>query len=85
MIVLHAGVCEQQLYFWGEIAIAEQTHPARRGQPPKKQRVLPYDAGLEQLGTALAVRESHSREVRRGVAVPLAAHRSGYAAWPPVR
>ncbi len=54
MIVLHAGVCEQQLYCWGEIAALEQARPARRGKSATPHRVLPYDAGLEQLSTALA-------------------------------
>lgn len=54
MIVLHAGVCEQQLHFWGESAIREQGRPARRGKSSQQQRVLPYNADSEQLSTAFA-------------------------------
>jgi SNF2 Helicase protein len=54
MLVLHAGVCEQQLYVWGEIPALEQGRSARRGKSATPHRVLPYNAGVDQLSTALA-------------------------------
>jgi hypothetical protein len=74
MIVLHAGVCEQQLYGWGEIAVTEQAHLARRGQPPPQQRVLPYNAGVEQLSAALAA---------TGVTLPVESSAESLSLWLP--
>jgi hypothetical protein len=74
MIVLHAGVCEQQLYCWGEIAVSEQAYPARRGQRPKQPWVLPYNAGVEQLSTTLAA---------AGITLPVKSGAESLSLWLP--
>jgi len=57
MIVLHAGICDDQLFLWGEVPSERRNGPAKAQSSTAEASLpasLPYDAAAETLVDALA-------------------------------